>query len=597
MIEKILFLFVCAFLLCCGETETVSRPVDVSSIYNLGRCTKEREGEQAFVVDKNCLYTCKENDWVSENGEDKSSTSLKTLVSSDDSKKVESSCSSTDEQVDGESSSSKKSETWELDPSASSSSSIALSSSSVVIIDENEFLDTRDGHVYKTVKIGTRTWMAENLKYAYNEGKQSFCYLDREENCEYLGRLYTWSGAMAMEQKYDSTYKVEMKLPHQGVCPEGWHVSTEDDWSDLHAHVDFENGKESVGENLIDNVGWNVSNYQYGGTTVSMFDFNEANRNKYGFALRAGFRWYSGDYREAAISSLVWLATNNPFIEHVVMSVRGFVLDLVSCDYDDFFSYRDCLDENGGVTNNWDYRAKNYKSEGKFVRCVSDTFLPETISLVKTKTTAEGESEYDETAQTLLDKRDGQVYKTTKIGEQVWMAENLNFKTSGGNADDLEGSLCLENKAENCEEFGRLYNWNAAMDIPQEYESARYLVLEDSRQGICPGGWHLPQDQEWQQMIDFVKADYDEESFLDALQDEPYPNTYGLSLPLPTSGFATMKAKGNDVAKSKYFYFWTSSNSAEMFLVLARGYNGVDMEHGKPRSPKQTFAAVRCIMD
>ena len=122
MIEKILFLFVCAFLLCCGETETVSRPVDVSSIYNLGRCTKEREGEQAFVVDKNCLYTCKENDWVSENGEDKSSTSLKTPASSDDSKKVESSCSSTDEQVDGESSSSKKSETWESDPSASSSS-------------------------------------------------------------------------------------------------------------------------------------------------------------------------------------------------------------------------------------------------------------------------------------------------------------------------------------------------------------------------------------------------------------------------------------------------------------------------------------------
>jgi len=76
------------------------------------------------------------------------------------------------------------------------------------------------------------------------------------------------------------------------------------------------------------------------------------------------------------------------------------------------------------------------------------------------------------------DSRDGQVYRTIKIGTQVWMAENLNY--------NVNGSVCHSNLASNCNIYGRLYNWNAA-------------------RAVCPSGWHLPNNAEWLELINFVE--------------------------------------------------------------------------------------------
>ncbi len=80
--------------------------------------------------------------------------------------------------------------------------------------------DERDGKVYKTVIIDGTEWMAENLDY---EVRGSFCYEDKVENCDIYGRIYTWPLLM-MNSSAESS---------RGVCPNGWHVPTDGEWSKL----------------------------------------------------------------------------------------------------------------------------------------------------------------------------------------------------------------------------------------------------------------------------------------------------------------------------------------------------------------------------
>ena len=68
------------------------------------------------------------------------------------------------------------------------------------------------------------------------------------------------------------------------------------------------------------------------------------------------------------------------------------------------------------------------------------------------------------------DSRDGKSYTTVVVGKQTWMTRNLDFSSNG--------SACYENKKRNCEELGRLYEWDAAKTA-------------------CPSGWHLPSEDEW----------------------------------------------------------------------------------------------------
>jgi len=86
----------------------------------------------------------------------------------------------------------------------------------------------------------------------------------------------------------------------------------------------------------------------------------------------------------------------------------------------------------------------------------------------------------------------GQDYSTVKIGDQCWFAENLNVGTmvEGGQVQTDNSAIekhCYNDKKENCDTYGGLYQWKEAMQYTEEEET----------QGVCPEGWHIPTDAEW----------------------------------------------------------------------------------------------------
>ena len=105
----------------------------------------------------------------------------------------------------------------------------------------------------------------------------------------------------------------------------------------------------------------------------------------------------------------------------------------------------------------------------------------------------------------MTDARDGKTYKTVKIGNQVWMAENLNYDYNKGTAN----SFCYDNKEEYCAVTGRLYTWAAAIDsvaLANDAENPRTCgvgksCLLENVQCVCPSGWHLPSYEEWETLL------------------------------------------------------------------------------------------------
>jgi uncharacterized protein (TIGR02145 family) len=133
------------------------------------------------------------------------------------------------------------------------------------------FTDSRDGKKYRSVKIGGLMWMAENINYQPQTGK-SWCYDNKESNCNQYGRLYDWNTAMT-------------------VCPRGWHLPSSQEWDDLIKAV----GGDSAGEKLKAASGWNNGN----GT------------DEYGFsALPGGLRFFDdGSFDGAGNYGYWWTAT------------------------------------------------------------------------------------------------------------------------------------------------------------------------------------------------------------------------------------------------------------------------------------------------
>ena len=93
------------------------------------------------------------------------------------------------------------------------------------------------------------------------------------------------------------------------------------------------------------------------------------------------------------------------------------------------------------------------------------------------------------------DARDSKEYYKVKIGNQVWMAQGLNYVKTGNY------SVCPNGIAQLCNEMGRLYTWNMALA-----GSAASATNPSGVRGLCPEGFHLPSGLEWKQLFTWVTA-------------------------------------------------------------------------------------------
>ncbi len=191
----------------------------------------------------------------------------------------------------------------------SSSSSENISAGSVYDATAKTLTDLRDGQTYKTVTIGTQTWMADNLNY---ETENSYCYNDDPSNCSKYGRLYTWAAAMDSVGTWTTNGKgcgynktCSPTYPVRGACPEGWHLPSYDEWNTLFTAVggvqdeDYPYRWNGAGTVLKSTGGWDEYEGESGNGTDA-FGFS---------ALPAGSRGYYGGYGYEGYFAFFWSST------------------------------------------------------------------------------------------------------------------------------------------------------------------------------------------------------------------------------------------------------------------------------------------------
>ena len=217
------------------------------------------------------------------------------------------------------------------------------------------------------------------------------------------------------------------------ACPAGWRLPSADDWDTLENTV----GESTAGTKLKSPDGWESARGAPAGTDDFGFSalpggVGYPNGLAFGDAGKQGYWWTATEYRSDG-------------------------------SYD--ASTRNLTNHGEELLQFW--RDKTHKFS---VRCVEGE---------DPKRKAAPPAKAKPVVSTFKDSRDGKTYKKVSVGEQVWMAENLNYA-----ADD---SKCYGNNNGNCAKYGRLYDWYAASEA-------------------CPAGWHLPSDGELMKMKEYVNS-------------------------------------------------------------------------------------------
>ncbi len=182
---------------------------------------------------------------------------------------------------------------------------------------------------------------------------------------------------------------------------------------------------------------------------------------------------------------------------------------------------------------------------------------------------------------------DGNTYEVVKIGEQHWMQENLK-SLHYADGSPISNALSYNNDDSLADIYGRLYDWDAAMN---------YSVVEQA-QGVCPNGWHIPSDDEWSQLADYLGGSSVAGGKMKQVGLEHWkaPNTAATN----ESGFNALASGEYDDTHfqllNEYFVAWSSTQSNANFAKYR--YLSYDDGAMHPYSYYKSFLySVRCVKD
>ncbi len=157
---------------------------------------------------------------------------------------------------------------------------------------QNGTITDVEGNIYKTVKIGTQTWMAENLKTTkYSDGGT----IPLSQGSNISTPAYCWynNDAAKYKNKYGALYNW-FAVNSGKLCPSGWHVPTAAEWTTL---VTFVGGENVAGGKLKENI-------PYSWTSSSVTSTNE-----YGFSALPGGSFFGGDFMYELSYGFWWSST------------------------------------------------------------------------------------------------------------------------------------------------------------------------------------------------------------------------------------------------------------------------------------------------
>lgn len=270
---------------------------------------------------------------------------------------------------------------------------------------------------------------------------------------------------------------------------------------------------------------------------------------------------------------------------YTATAALAFGIALVACDSDSSSGPQN----DPASSNVYDRDSDGPTSYGEIILVSSSSATPKDVVLSSSEKSSSSETSVSSSSSaavsnveygTLTDSRDGKNYKTVKIGNLTWMAENLNFDNSATATGSIDSSFCYDGIPANCEKYGRLY---------QEYAAT----------AVCPEGWRLPTANDWRDLANTAKSEFGDNNGSLRAVGQWEDTIFGDNVTATNaSGFSALPAgyrakTGECDGEGTKAYFWGEDNMNHYAWILSNQY---DME--KESMQRGYFAyAVRCVKD